>query len=135
MPGCYACLPFLFGRTSGAQSGLPPPFPTVFFPAMADIVLPSLVCNDDVGPGLDDDCSMSHGEAGDIAELEDCFARSCCPCVWMWLWSRPRGRGGFIIWNFWAPEGGGVIGGVGFTRSLGSYQPLSRIVSSKALPG
>ena len=38
---------------------------------MADIVLPSLVLNDDDGPGIDDDHSVSDGEAGDLAEVED----------------------------------------------------------------
>ena len=48
-----------------------PIFRGFFFPAMADIVLPSLVLNDDDGPGIDDDHSVSDGEAGDLAEVED----------------------------------------------------------------
>ena len=35
---------------------------------MADIVLPSLVLNDDDGPGIDDDHSVSDGEAADLAQ-------------------------------------------------------------------
>ena len=38
---------------------------------MANIVLPTLVCNDDHGPGLDDDRSILDGEPGDLVELED----------------------------------------------------------------
>ena len=49
---------------------------TVFLSALADIGLPSLVVNDEAGPGLDDDCSIADGEAGagGGAEPEDCFA-------------------------------------------------------------
>ena len=44
---------------------------------MADIVLPSLVCNDDDdGPGVDDERSVSDGEAGDLGEVEDDLR--CC---------------------------------------------------------
>ena len=37
---------------------------------MADIVLPILVHNGDDGPGLDDDCSVSDGAQGDLADFE-----------------------------------------------------------------
>ena len=37
---------------------------------MADIVLPILVHNGDDGPGLDDDCIVSDGVQGDLADFE-----------------------------------------------------------------
>ena len=48
-----------------------PHFLRVCVLALADRVLPSVVCNGDDGPGRDDDCSIPDGEAGDAAELED----------------------------------------------------------------
>ena len=50
---------------------------------MTDIVLPSLVLNDDDDDDDDDDCSISGGEARDVAELDlalRCLFAHVCGC-------------------------------------------------------